>query len=67
MRKITVAYELSDEQEERLEKLTEAYRKKGLVRPQDKIFEFIMATGSKWDIEQKFSATELILGMPQEA
>ncbi len=67
MRKITVTYELSDEQEERLEKLTEAYRKVGSASSTDKIFESIMGTGSEWDIEQKFSATELILGIGREA
>lgn len=63
MREITVKYELSDEEERRLERLAEEYRKQGLNKTADRIFQFIMATGSEADISRKFKARELQLNI----
>lgn len=59
MREITVKYELSDEEENRLRKITEAYRNQGLNKTSDEMFQFIMTTGSESDIRRKFKAHEL--------
>lgn len=58
MREITVKYILSDEEENRLRKITEAYRKQGLNKSEDKMFESIMTTGSESDIGRKFEYHE---------
>lgn len=66
MREITVKYLLTDEDENRLKKITEAYRKQGLNKTADEMFESIMTTGSEYDIGQKFRYHELSLGIVQE-
>lgn len=58
MRKITVKYILSDEEENRLRKITEAYRKEGLNKTIDEMFETIMRIDSEYDIGQKFEYHE---------
>lgn len=65
MRKIAVEYELSDEAENRLERLVEAYRKQGSNDTADGIFQFIMTTGSEADISRKFKAHEIQLNAIQ--
>ncbi len=47
MRDISVNYLLSEEDEKRLHKITEEYKKKSLDLPEDKQFEAIMLCGSK--------------------
>lgn len=59
MREITVKYTLSDEEENRLRKITEVYKKLGLNKTADEMFESIMTTGSESDIGRKFKAHEL--------
>ena len=58
MREITVTYLISDEQEARLKKITEGYKKRGLDITEDKQFENIMCMGAKYDIEAKFAFHE---------
>ena len=54
MREITVNYLILDEYEERLKRITEEYKKKGLNLSEDKMFENIMCYGSKYDVDSKF-------------
>ncbi len=58
VRKISVNYMLSKEDEERLQKITEEYKKQGLNLSEDKQFEAIMICGSKHDIDNKFKFHE---------
>ncbi len=66
MREITVTYILTDEEESRLKKITEACRKQGLNKSEDEMFASIMDYGSEYDIGQKFRYHELSLGIVQE-
>lgn len=66
MRKITVEYILTDEEESRLKKITEAYRKRGSNWSEDEIFDFIMTMDGTNDIAQKFGLQELHLDIAQE-
>ena len=63
MREITVNYLILDEDEKRLNKITEEYNKQGLNFTLDKMFEAIMFTGSKYDIDKKFKFHEWKLGL----
>lgn len=63
MREVIVEYMLLDEDEQRLEKITEEYRKQGLDFTSDKMFESIMFCGSKFDIDNKFKFHEWKLGL----
>ena len=63
MREISVTYLLSDEDEERLKKITEEYKKQGLDMTEDKIFEGIMFCGAMYDIDKKFTLHESSLGL----
>lgn len=63
MRDIIVKFMLSDEDEQRLRKITELYRQQGLNLSEDKMFESIMFTGSKYDIDKKFQLHEWKLGL----
>lgn len=63
MREITVKYMLLDEDEQRLRKITELYKQKGLDLSEDKMFESIMFTGSKYDVDKKFRFHEWKLGL----
>ena len=65
MREITVKYLLTDEDENRLKKITEAYRKQGLNESEDEMFASIMDHGSTYDIGQKLRYHELSLGIVQ--
>lgn len=58
-----VEFILSDEDEQRLRKITELYRQQGLDLSEDKMFESIMFTGSKYDINKKFQFHEWKLGL----
>ncbi len=63
VREISVNYLLSEEDEKRLHKITEEYKKKGLDLPEDEQFETIMLCGSKQDIDSKFKFHECKLGL----
>lgn len=66
MRDITVKYLLRDKDEERLRKITELYKKQGFDLSEDEIFETIMFTGSKCDIDKKFKFHEWKLGLRED-
>jgi len=66
MREISVNYILFDENEERLRKITEEYKKQGLDLSEDKMFEAIMFYGSKHDIDNKFKFDERKLGLRKD-
>ena len=63
MRDITVKFMLSDEDEQRLHKITELYNQQGLILSEDRMFESIMFTGSKYDVDKKFRFNEWKLGL----
>ena len=66
MREINVTYLLSDEDEERLKKITEEYKKQGLDMPEDEMFEGIMFCGDMYDINKKFTLHESTLGLREK-
>lgn len=63
MRDIIVKFMLSDEDEQRLQRITELYKAQGLDLSEDKMFESIMFTGSKYDVDKKFRFHEWKLGL----
>lgn len=65
MREINVKYMLSDEDEQRLQKITELYKQKGLDLSEDKMFESIMFMGSKYDVNEKLRFHEWKLGLKE--
>ena len=66
MRTISVNYMISDEEYARLEKITEEYKKHGLILTPEKQFKNIMCAGSLYDIRDKLSYHERILGIKKE-
>ena len=66
MQEITVKYLLTDEEVERLQKITEEYKKLGLDLPPEKQFGNIMCCGSKFDIDSKFKFHEWKLGLRED-
>ena len=66
MREITVNYLILDEDEERLKRITEEYKKQGLNLSEDKMFEGIMCYGSKYDVDSKFKFPECKLGFRED-
>lgn len=66
MQEITVKYTLTDEEVERLQRITEEYNKKGMKLTCEKQFEYIMFAGSKYDIDNKFKLHELALGLRED-
>ena len=66
MREITVKYTLKDEDEERLKKITEEYKKRGINLSEDKIFESIMCCGCKYDIDSRLKLHEWKLGLRED-
>lgn len=66
MRVISVSYHLSDEDEQRLEKITEEYKKQGLDLTSDKMFESMMCCGGTYDIDSKFRFHEWKLGLRKD-
>lgn len=63
MKEITVPYMVSDENEERLKKITEKYRERGLNFSEEEMFKNIMFAGSMYDIDEKLKEHELLLGI----
>lgn len=63
MKVISISYLLSDEDEQRLEKITEGYKKQDLDFTPEKMFEAIMCCGCKYDIDSKFRFHEWKLGL----
>ena len=66
MREVTVKFTIYDEDEERLRKITEGYKKLGWETTEDKIFEAIMLTGSKHDMDAKLKFHEWKLGLRED-
>lgn len=66
MREITVNYLILDEEEERLKRITEEYRKQGSNLSEDKIFEGIMCCGSEYDVDAKLKFHEWKLGLRED-
>ena len=66
MQEITVKYLLTDEEVERLQKITEEHNKQGMELTCEKIFQNIMFAGSKYDIDNKFKIHEFALGLREE-
>lgn len=66
MREITVNYLILDEDEERLKKITDEYKKQGLNLSEDKMFENIMCCGSKYDVDSKLKFHEWKLGLRED-
>ncbi len=66
MREVSVNYKLSDEDEERLRRITDEYKKQGLDLSEDKQFKSIMFCGSKHDIDNKFKFHEWKLGLIED-
>ena len=66
MREVTVKFTIYDEDEERLQKITEGYKKLGWDTTEDKMFEAIMLTGSKYDIDAKLKFHEWKLGLKED-
>ena len=70
MHEITVTYMLEDEDYSRLENIKELYQEQrlkyqeqGMDLPPEKIFESIMCSGSKYDIDRKLKFHEWKLGL----
>lgn len=63
MKEMTVTYLLSDEQEQRLARITEEYKKQNLNLSLDKQFNGIMTFGSDDDINRRFAIHEQQLGI----
>lgn len=57
---------LQDEDEERLRKITELYKEQGLDLSEYKMFEGIMCTGAKFDIDKRFKIHEWKLGLRED-
>ena len=66
MRVISVSYHLSDEDEQRLEKITEEYKKQGLDLTPDRMFGSIMCCGGTHDIDSKFRFYEWKFGLRKD-
>ena len=67
MRDITVKYTLKDEDEERLKKITEEYKKQhDFEMTEEKMFDLIMRLGSWYNIDNKFKFHERRLGLRED-
>ena len=67
MREVTITFTLYDEHEERLKKIVEEYKKQhNFEQIEDKMFEMIMLTGSKHDIDAKLKFHEWKLGLRED-
>lgn len=67
MRDIIVKYTLRDEDEERLKKITEEYKRQhNFEMAENKMFEAIMCLGSYHDIDSKLKFHEWKLGLRED-
>ena len=66
MREFTVRYLISDEMIQRLENITDMYRKSGFDLTEESVFEMIMTSGSQYDIDEKFRFHERKSGLQDE-
>ena len=59
MRKMTVTYDISDEQEKKLQRIVEKFKDHGMKDATiNNVFESIMRYGCKYDIDDKFEQQE---------
>lgn len=63
MKEITVQYLISDENEQRLQKITDKYKEHGLVSTPERVFQSIMLVACEYDIDQKFKLVEETFGL----
>lgn len=63
MRGFKVTYILSDQAVQRLEKITEEYRKQGFDVTPEIFFEKIMVAGSRYSIDENLKYIEYQLGL----
>lgn len=63
MKRISVDFTLSDEEEKRLEAITENYNKRENDYTTDEVFRGIMLCGSKWNIKDKLTFAERQAGI----
>lgn len=65
---ITVEYLVEDDEYERLNRITEEYKKQGLDKDftPEKMFQAIMTTGSKYDKDEKFKFHEWKTGLRED-
>ena len=67
MREVTITFTLYDDHEERLRKIAEEYKRQhNFEQTEDKMFEMIMLTGSKHDIDSKLKFHEWKLGLRED-
>lgn len=67
MRDVTITFTLYDEHEERLKKIVDEYKRQhNFEQTEDKMFESIMLTGSKHDIDAKLKFHEWKLGLRED-
>ena len=67
MRNITVKFTIYDEDEERLKKIVEEYKRQhNFEQTEDKMFGFIMLTGGTHDIDAKLKFHEWKLGLRED-
>ena len=66
MQELIVKYLLTDEEVERLEKITEGYQEMGFDITKERMFDTIMCMGSKSDIENRFKFHEWKLGLRED-
>lgn len=58
MKKFIVRYYLSENEQERLSRITERYKAGGISLSMEEIFEAVMQAGSRHDIERKLGLME---------
>lgn len=63
MREIMITYQLSEENEKRLQTIIGKYKEQGINMTINEAFEFIMITGSVHEIDNKFRFHERMLGL----
>lgn len=63
MQRFNVTYLLSDQAVQRLEKITEEYRKQGFDTTPEIFFERLMFAGSKYSIDKNLRYLEYQLGL----
>ena len=66
MKKVEVSYLLTEEQEQRLKKITKGYESLNLCLTDEKMFEHIMLLGCDSDIQNRLHFHECKLGISNE-
>ena len=66
MKKVEVSYLLTEEQEQRIKKITKGYESLNLRLTDEKVFEYIMLLGCDSDIQNRLHFHECKLGISNE-